>query len=1185
MAKTKYGQTWWGQQWLNALNDIDYSNRLPRGKTYANKGAVKDFRIQENNILAKVKGSRPRPYQQILSLPSFSLDEKETILQSIAENAGLIAELLNRQMPKDLNEILESKGIQLFPKDWKSLTMECSCPDWAVPCKHLAAVVYVVANEIDRNPFILFELRGLDLIEELNKRQILTTVLSHEESFQLYDFREERAVALANTGNVNPDAYSQLSFMPFSDSLNKLMRLLDEETLFVTNEEFKPFLQKLYRQTAKILQNKEAVVANKKSEKLLSELSSLTKIELYTNTIGQLEAVFAQNKVNEDPEYFYTGKAKVEQLIQLLELTVVEHLWQYPDSWIALYSVYRFSKQLAESHSFMPRLLKTPEGYRIQWIPADLGAEVRNAMNALVDFCPNNLLIWADKETEEEYYLSTKEQIRSICDIFLRYWIKEAANGIWQNAVGQNKKVWNLFTDDKPVVFNQLGESEIPSSIGLWLKKYYLQHKRFVPFLRIEEERVGFALHLDIEDRESKNSMPIGLAAFLTESDYDSHRIDTLRDIQILAGFLPDIAQLVKSDNNTNKRFLTYSVDGFEKIFFEILPVMELLGIQILLPKSLRRLLFPQLSMSIKKGTNEKGKSFMALQQMLSFDWKVAIGDQLLSPEEFKQLVAQKSGLVKLKDQYVQIDKDTLQKLLKQLESEAKLNGTELLQAALSGRYKGASILVDKQVQKALNDLKKVKEIPIPKGLRASLRPYQLNGYSWLYKNAQLGMGSILADDMGLGKTLQVITLLLKFKEEGIFEKKKALVTVPTTLLTNWQKEIQKFAPELNAAIYHGPQRSIPTEFDILITTYGILRSDQKILAKWNWQIMAIDEAQNIKNVTTLQTKAVKAIKADIYIAMSGTPVENRLSEYWSIMDFSNKGYLGSLSKFTENFANPIQKNNDKVQLENFRLITAPFILRRLKSDKSIIKDLPEKIESDYFTALEPEQAAVYESLVESALQDIAQSDGIARKGMVLTMMMGLKQICNHPYQYLKKGNKIPTASGKANLLFDLLDNIQAQQEKTLIFTQFKEMGKLLAEWVEARYGRAPLFLHGGNSRKQRDDMVEAFQNNRQDSIFILSLKAGGTGLNLTAANHVVHYDLWWNPAVEAQATDRAYRIGQQKNVMVYRLLCEGTLEERIDKMLQDKKELANLTVQTGETWLGDLSNTDLENLVKLGKL
>jgi SNF2 family DNA or RNA helicase len=328
----------------------------------------------------------------------------------------------------------------------------------------------------------------------------------------------------------------------------------------------------------------------------------------------------------------------------------------------------------------------------------------------------------------------------------------------------------------------------------------------------------------------------------------------------------------------------------------------------------------------------------------------------------------------------------------------------------------------------------------------------------------------------------------------------------------------------------------------------------------------------------------VKSIKADNYIAMSGTPVENRLSEYWSIMDFTNKGYLGTLSKFNTNFAKPIQQNHDKERLETFRTITSPFILRRLKSDRSIIQDLPEKIETDYYTSLEKEQAAVYENLVKNTLKEINNTEGIARKGLVLSLMAALKQICNHPYQYLKKGDPSPTLSGKANALFNLLDNIKMKQEKVLIFTQYKQTGDLMVDWIEQAYGRTPLFLHGGNSRKQRDAMVENFQNNHQDTIFILSLKAGGTGLNLTAANHVIHYDLWWNPAVEAQATDRAYRIGQEKNVLVHRLLSEGTLEEKIDAMLKAKKELANLAVSTGEKWLGDLSNDELTDLVKLSK-
>lgn len=317
---------------------------------------------------------------------------------------------------------------------------------------------------------------------------------------------------------------------------------------------------------------------------------------------------------------------------------------------------------------------------------------------------------------------------------------------------------------------------------------------------------------------------------------------------------------------------------------------------------------------------------------------------------------------------------------------------------------------------------------------------------------------------------------------------------------------------------------------------------------------------------------------------MSGTPVENRLSEFWSILDFTNKGYLGNLSKFTKEFAKPIQQEQDRKRLEVFQKITAPFLLRRVKTDKSIISDLPDKIENNHYTKLTSEQAALYESVVKQSLKDIDENEGIARKGLVLKLMIALKQIGNHPHQYLGKGKKVMEESGKAQLLLSLLENIRDANEKVLIFTQYRAMGELLATFISEKFGQEPLFLHGGVSRKQRDVLVERFQKSRTDSIFILSLKAGGTGLNLTQGNHVIHYDLWWNPAVENQATDRAFRIGQTKNVMVYRLINQGTMEEKIDAMIRSKKELAELSVGNGETWLGDLSNEDLSELVKLSK-
>ena len=409
---------------------------------------------------------------------------------------------------------------------------------------------------------------------------------------------------------------------------------------------------------------------------------------------------------------------------------------------------------------------------------------------------------------------------------------------------------------------------------------------------------------------------------------------------------------------------------------------------------------------------------------------------------------------------------------------------------------------------------------------------------------------------------------------------------VPKSLLTNWSRELDKFAPDLVYSIYHGPKRKLSEveEGEVVLSSYGTIRSDGEKLSKLKWQVLVIDEAQNIKNHSTAQTKAIKSIKAPLKIALSGTPVENRLSEYWSIFDFTNKSFLGSAKFFNDYFARPISFERDHQKLEAFRKLTQPFILRRVKSDKSIISDLPEKVENNQYCSLAKEQAAVYENVVDRALKQVEESDGIARKGLVLKMMTALKQICNHPYQYLKEGPRNPQHSGKLQLLLGLLSPIVESGEKTLIFTQYKEMGELLVEFLAKELSTTPLFLHGSQSRKQRDELVHAFQNFHHHKVFILSLKAGGTGLNLTAAQNVIHYDLWWNPAVEAQATDRAYRIGQQRNVMVYRLLSRGTLEERIDEMISSKRELAELTVGTGEKWLGELNNKELRELVKLSK-
>ncbi len=424
---------------------------------------------------------------------------------------------------------------------------------------------------------------------------------------------------------------------------------------------------------------------------------------------------------------------------------------------------------------------------------------------------------------------------------------------------------------------------------------------------------------------------------------------------------------------------------------------------------------------------------------------------------------------------------------------------------------------------------------------------------------------------------------MLHFKNLGALDKRKVLVVAPTSVLSNWQHEITRFAPDLKSTIYHGLNRKLEFhDVDVLITSYGLVRRDLEDFAKIEWFSVIVDEAQNIKNPLVAQSKAIKTLNAHHKIAMSGTPVENRLLEYWSIFDFVNKHYLGTVKQFNESFAKPIENEKDPHSLERFGKITRPFILRRLKSDKSIIKDLPDKIENDQYCNLTPEQAALYQEVVDATIKRIEVAAGIERKGAIFKLLTALKQICNHPSHYTKKKHAASSQSGKMQMLEEILSNINDVGEKTLIFTQYVEMGKLIAGFIEEHFKQPAPFLSGELSLKKRDQLVQDFQSNPEVKVLIVSLKAGGTGLNLTAASHVIHYDLWWNPAVEAQATDRAYRIGQSKNVMVYRLLTSNTFEERINDMLKSKRDLANLTVASGEQWITELKNDQLRDLFAL---
>ncbi len=491
---------------------------------------------------------------------------------------------------------------------------------------------------------------------------------------------------------------------------------------------------------------------------------------------------------------------------------------------------------------------------------------------------------------------------------------------------------------------------------------------------------------------------------------------------------------------------------------------------------------------------------------------------------------------------------------------------------------------------------RRLEPVPAPEGFTGTLRPYQERGLAWLTFLESLGLGRILADDMGLGKSAMVLALLLgdatgPLGRQADDDVGPTLLVCPMSLVGNWQREVAKFAPSLRIHVHHGAERSRGKHFttavgqaDLVITTYALAARDSADLSEIEWHRVVVDEAQAIKNAATRQAAAVRALPARHRIAVTGTPVENRLADLWSIMEFANPGLLGSAPTFKKRFAEPVERRGDEVAAERLRRLTGPFILRRVKTDKSIISDLPEKLEMEVLCNLTAEQASLYQAVVEDMMEKIKNSEGIERRGLVLATMTKLKQVCNHPAQLLRDGTRLAGRSGKLARLEEILEEVLATGERALLFTQYAEFGGMLRAHLGARFGREVAYLHGGVPKAERDAMVTRFQDGGPTSppLFVLSLKAGGTGLTLTAANHVIHVDRWWNPAVEDQATDRAFRIGQTRNVQVRKFVCAGTVEEKISAMIRDKRGLAAKIVGSSEQWITEMSTTELRELFAL---
>lgn len=1246
-GKSKYGHTWWGKKWLDAFNNIDIQNRLIRGKSYASEGNVKSINITTNKIIAKVKGEKPKPYEVTINMQKYTEEEKDIIIQILNKKKDYITKMLLGEMPEEFIADLSEKNMKLFPEKWHDINGECNCTDWAVPCKHLAAVIYLISNEIDKNPFIMFEVHEFDLKKELSKYgydfNSNNIFISNP-----YDEKNEDEVLVLEAKEIEEIDFLEIDFSDIFDIKNKIFNLLSERPLFYDEKDFKKIIENYYD---KISEEADKIIENEINDHSY-EHPNLETIEMFVNLNFDF---FLGNLEYNDKKYIFSV-ANIDRLIQFFSKSTAEIRAKYSSNIKKLYNIYNFSLVLAKNKAFIPEILFVSEdNYRIRWVPAVLDKKVKKIFEKLYKSMDNSILKCVEfQETgkivyeltkmeqrlsnidsnnlkeykyvvekiyleryikklgdllgKEEYVInknhssqevleavythininelydkdsiskkiSSKESINEIVNIFINYFTSKLIS----KEVGISEdKILKLFFYGEIYKIESFYESEIPDNIKLWLNKLHISRKNYYPCISILEKEDSFLMDIKFKNNKQLNQS-ITLEEIINQDKYPEAKVEILRSLGILSEIFPVIKKVFREEENN---FIEFGIDDLAYVLYEIIPLFEMLGVDIKIDGKIQNIYEPSLEVSIDMKEEIKGQySYFDLEKNIKLSYKIFIDGEEILKKEFDEISKNKNKFVKLKNKYIFVSDKKIKKI-KDILKNKEILPQEMLKIIISEEYNGFKVNLSEQIKNAVQVLFNIKDVKIPKGIQAVLRPYQKRGYEWLYRNYRAGFGSVLADDMGLGKTLQVITFLQRLKEDKKLEKEKVLIITPTTLMANWENEIKKFSESLSVNVYYGNKKNVNfNEYDLYISTYATVRIDLEIIKTIKWKAVIIDEAQNIKNPESSQAKAVKEIDSEIKIAITGTPVENRLVEYWSIFDFANRGYLGNLSDFRKDYSAPIEIYRNANVLKKFKKTTEPFVLRRLKTDKDIISDLPDKIEIDKYVRLEYFQKKIYNKIFNEYMATLKDKTSIERKTHIFSAITNLKKICNHPNHYLKSWEYEYEHSGKTKILIEILENIYSNSEKVIIFTQYKEMGIILKNMIEKIFKNEVLFLHGGLNAKKREELIEKFTTEPMADTFILSLKAGGTGLNLTCAKYVIHFDLWWNPAAESQATDRAFRIGQEKDVIVYRLITKGTFEERINNILKDKKTISELTVNVGEKWIGDYTDEELREFLSL---
>jgi uncharacterized Zn finger protein/superfamily II DNA or RNA helicase len=1149
--KSRYGVTPWGAWFIDVLDSYRMGERLERGRRYANAGRVFSLQLIEGRAIAKVEGNYNPYYYVEIDFPP--LAEAEQVYKLIENDPPLLARIAAGELPETFLEKLKKKGINLIPKRWRDMRRDCSCPDYGDPCKHMAALYYIIAREIDADPHVLFKLRGMDLAQRFGNEAVRKIAPPFAVTFYAKEKNPPGRAAQAETTPL------ELEEIPNCGEL--ISSLLPSSPPFCERD-FALALAEFYHYCAGFHGWQPA----EESEETLAETEHDFSRSRWTAHCSAYEPGAEIYLQAQD----INGRKKRYGLHEAFDRFALFSAEDGTASYTFLFYLFKFLNLVCSAGAFIPFILAENKSLKIIWRPFETIPPVSGMLKAIASLeCG---LIAVKTGVKREQTVSGQSTVDLLSSAFLNEWVRRkflSFRGKFNKHVSDDeyRELLNLFFHGFRIDVSAPARRSLPAAIDRWLSVLHIDFSAYQYVLNIKESgendgAIQYALSMNLiaEDDDGVKKIPIGQCKDL----------GVLRAPVALSNYLPEIKDLMSAKKSGGSQ-VRLPEERLVSFLDSAAALLARLGIKVNLPKSLARELKPRLV--IKANSDGKSlKTYLDLSTLQEFEWKIAIGEEVLSSKEFEKLVKQKSALIRFKDGFVRMDPQEFARLLKK-SKEAQPGFNDFLKA----HFSGDSVLAF-DARETINNIFREQNFPIPAKLTAQLRPYQRRGYNWICSLLFSGFGCILADDMGLGKTVQSIASLLRLKEERLL-KNGCLVVAPAALLSNWENELGRFAPSLKVSRYHGSRRVLDRKKDVFLTTYQTAVRDAEKLRNEAFSLLVIDEAHLMKNADTRVSRTVKQLRSQYRLALSGTPVENRLEDLRSLFDFILPGYLGDASQFREQYRVPIEVMRNREKAEDLKKITSPFLLRRLKTDKKIIKDLPEKIVTNEYAVLEKEQAALYESIVSESIKKSAKAEAKERSALILEMLTSLKQICDHPRVFDKESPAVSELSGKAQLLITLLQEILANREKVLVFSQYVETLECLRQIIKKELGEAALVYHGGLVQNTRSSLVERFQNDTSARIMLVSLRAGGLGLNLTAASRVIHYDLWYNPAVENQATDRAFRIGQKRNVFVHRFITKNSFEEKIDAMISSKRELADMTVSSGESWLARMSHEELKAL------